>query len=269
MHAPFNGGDAVREGVDALVVTGVPLEGDLDLLVLLGLLEGTDLAKERLFGVVEMANVVNDAAVVLKGLFRFATLTFVNETNLETAVQKGHDLQTLDNGLRAKLDLFKDRRVGGKRDRRAGSSARRGTRDLELALGLATVFKHELVVVVVAINFEQQLGRKCVHYRDANAVKTSGNLVAPAAELSAGVQHRERDFSRRSTLVLRVLLDGNTAPVVHHSTTAVGEQGDVYSRAKPGHCLVDGVIDDFPDEVVKPGRAGRTDVHSRANSHWL
>ena len=45
VHAALDGGDAVGEGVDAVgVVAGVPLEGDLDLLVVLGLLEVADLA---------------------------------------------------------------------------------------------------------------------------------------------------------------------------------------------------------------------------------
>ena len=45
VHAAFDGVDAVGEAVDAVVVVpGVPLEGELDLLVLLGLLEVPDLA---------------------------------------------------------------------------------------------------------------------------------------------------------------------------------------------------------------------------------
>ena len=32
---------------------------------------------------------------------------------------------------------------------------------------------------------------------------------------------------------------------------------------KPGHRLVDRVVDDLPDEVVQARRAGGTDVHAR------
>ena len=67
VHAALDGGDAVGEGVDALVVAGVPLQGDLDLLVVLGLLEGGDLAEQRLLRGVEVLDEVDDAAGVLEG----------------------------------------------------------------------------------------------------------------------------------------------------------------------------------------------------------
>ena len=141
VHAALDRRDAVREGVDALVVAGVPLEGDLDLLVLLGLVVGADLAKQRLLGVVEVAHVVDDAAVVLEGLFRLAALALVDEADLEAAVQERHDLQPLDDGLGAELDVFEDRRVRRERDRRAGAPPRRRSGHLELAFGLAAVVK--------------------------------------------------------------------------------------------------------------------------------
>ncbi len=37
----------------------------------------------------------------------------------------------------------------------------------------------------------------------------------------------------------------------------------------PGHRLVDRVVDDFPDQVVQTGRAGRTDVHARPLAHGI
>ena len=44
---------------------------------------------------------------------------------------------------------------------------------------------------------------------------------------------------------------------------AVGEQGDGDARAEARHRLVDGVVDDLPDEVVETRQTGGTDVHSR------
>ena len=108
MHAAFDGGDAVREGVDGFVVAGVPLERDLELLALLALLEEADLAEQRLLRVVEVAHVVDDAAVVLEGLLRLAARSLVDEAHLEAAVEEGHDLESLDDGLRAELDVLED-----------------------------------------------------------------------------------------------------------------------------------------------------------------
>ena len=42
------------------------------------------------------------------------------------------------------------------------------------------------------------------------------------------------------------------------------QQGDVDAGAEAGHRLVDGVVDDLPDEVVQTGETGGADVHARA-----
>ena len=68
VHAAFAGRDAVRVGVDALVVARVPLQSDLDLLVRLGLDEGGDLAEERFLRGVQVPDEVDDAAGVAVGL---------------------------------------------------------------------------------------------------------------------------------------------------------------------------------------------------------
>ena len=68
VHAALDGGDAVGEAVETVgVEAGVPLEGDLDLLLGLGLLEVADLGEQRVLGGVEVANEVDDAAGVLVG----------------------------------------------------------------------------------------------------------------------------------------------------------------------------------------------------------
>ena len=65
MGAALDGVDAVGEGVHAVgVVAGVPLEGDLDLLAGLALLEVADLGEERFLGLVDVADEVDDAAGV-------------------------------------------------------------------------------------------------------------------------------------------------------------------------------------------------------------
>ena len=42
------------------------------------------------------------------------------------------------------------------------------------------------------------------------------------------------------------------------------QQGDVDAGAVAGHRLVDGVVDDLPDQVVQALQAGGADVHARA-----
>ena len=45
--------------------------------------------------------------------------------------------------------------------------------------------------------------------------------------------------------------DRDAAAVVANFDAAVGKNRDVDTAAVTRHCLVDGVVDDFPDEVVQ------------------
>ena len=68
---------------------------------------------------------------------------------------------------------------------------------------------------------------------------------------------------------LGVLVDGDAATVVFDRAGAVFVDGHVDLVAKPAESLVDGVVDDLPDEVMKAARAGRADVHARALADGL
>ncbi len=83
VHAALDGGDAVGEPVEALVVARVPLQRDLDLLVGLGLLEVGDLLEERLLRRVEVPHEVDDAACVLERDLLLVLGPLVGEPDLE------------------------------------------------------------------------------------------------------------------------------------------------------------------------------------------
>ena len=56
---------------------------------------------------------------------------------------------------------------------------------------------------------------------------------------------------------------GDAAAVVLDPDRAVGLQGEHDPVAVAGQRLVDGVVDDLPDQVVQAALAGGTDVHAR------
>jgi hypothetical protein len=58
-----------------------------------------------------------------------------------------------------------------------------------------------------------------------------------------------------------MLQDRNAPAVVTNTHAPVSEQSDFDPGAIPGHGLIDRVVDSLPDEVVKPPRPGRPDVH--------
>ncbi len=192
--------------------------------------------------------------------------TLVDEADLEALVEERHHLQALEHRLGAELGLLEHGGIGPERDRRAGASARRLAGDFELALRLAALRELEAVALLVAVDLEHEPARQRVHDRDAHAVEAARDLVAGAAELAAGMQHRE-DHLRRALALVRprgVRIDRDAPPVVDDAAAAVGQQRDVDAGAVARHRLVDGVVDDLPDEVVKAARTRRPDVHAGA-----
>ncbi len=99
-------------------------------------------------------------------------------------------------------------------------------------------------------------------------MQASGHLVATAAELPASMEHRQDDSQGRN-LLDRMLVDRDTPAVVGHPHPAVVEKSDIDPVAVAGQSLVDGVVDDFPDEVVQAALAGGPDVHTGSLAHSL
>src|SRR4029077_11732005 len=62
-------------------------------------------------------------------------------------------------------------------------------------------------------------------------------------------------------LVLGARVGWDAAAVVGHAHRAVGEDRDVDAGALPRHRLVDGVVEQLPDEVVQARGPGGSDVH--------
>ena len=92
-------------------------------------------------------------------------------------------------------------------------------------------------------------------------MEATGHLVATVAELAAGVEHGEHHLGRGHVFVFRVIVDLNATAVVADLDPTVVTNRDLDQGAVPGHRLVDGVVDDLPDEVMQSGRTGRPDVH--------
>ena len=138
-----------------------------------------------------------------------------------------------------------------------------GPTHLQLGLGLAAVGELHAVVLAVEVDLEQEPARQGVDDRHADAVEATGDLVAGAAELAAGVQHGEDHFGRRLVFGLGHGIHRDAASVVDHPAPAVGQQGHVDPGAVAGHGLVDGVVDDLPHQVVEARGTGGPDVHAR------
>ena len=266
----FDGVDAVGEAVDAVgVEPGVPLEGDLDLLGLVGVGVVADFGEQGFLGLVDVPDEVDDAAAVAvddSGVVVAGAV--VAEADLETPVEEGHHLQPLEDGAAHELDGLEDRRIRPERDRRPPPAARRVAGHGELAVGRAAQAEALAVALPTAVDLDDEVPRQGIHHRNAHAVQTAGDLVPVAPELAPAVELGERDLDT-GDLVLGMHVDRDAAPIVGNAAAAVGQDRDVDAVGLTRHGLVDGVVDDLPHEVVQPGGAGGTDVHAGAPADGL
>ena len=92
-------------------------------------------------------------------------------------------------------------------------------------------------------------------------MQAAGDLVAAAAELAAGVQDGQHDRHRGDALD-RVDVDRDAAAVVDDLDAAVLQDRHDDAVAVAGQRLVDGVVDDLPDQVVQAALTGGADVHA-------
>ena len=103
---------------------------------------------------------------------------------------------------------------------------------------------------------------------NADAVKTSGNLVGALIEFTAGVKAGKNEFERAYAFP-RMNAYGNSTPIVLYADDISLFKDDQNTVAKARHGLINAVIDDFIDEMMESLRSGRTDIHTRSFSYGL
>ncbi len=192
-----------------------------------------------------------------------ASAPLVADDDLQALVEEGHLADPVGDRLQRERGGLEDVGARPERDRGAGLVGRLEL--LQRPVGYAEAERLAPVVPAVA-HVDLQLAAQRVDHRDADAVQTAGDLVAATAELAAGVQHGERHRHGRHVLAGRGV-GGDATAVVLDPDAAVGEQGQPDPVAVPGECLVDGVVDDLPDQVVQAALTGGADVHAGTLPH--
>ena len=99
-------------------------------------------------------------------------------------------------------------------------------------------------------------------------MQAAGDLVSPAAELAACVQHSQTDL-HRGTAQLGMDARGDAAAVIGDADGVVLFDGHADGIADACHRFVNGVVHNFVDQVVQAALVGRADVHTGAAAHSL
>ncbi len=96
-------------------------------------------------------------------------------------------------------------------------------------------------------------------------MEAARDLVVGGVELAAGVEHGEDDLDGgHGDAVDGLVVDRDAAAVVDDGDGVVDVDGDVDAGGVAAEGFVDGVVDDFVDEVVQALLAGGADVHGGA-----
>ena len=270
VRAAHLGGDAVHVALHELVGGLAPAERELELhAVLVRLVEGRGSGRHDPLAAIgdQLGDVLGDAAVVTEGHLGLWLRRLVHEDDLEPLVQVALRLEALLDQLHVEGELVaEDLRVRREGDGRA--RAARIAHRLELRGRLAAA-EGLVVVLSVALDLGDELGREGVDHRRADAVQTARVGVVLLLELPAGVQRGEDHLERRLVVLLHHV-DGDAAPIVtdgHGVTVLV--QPHLDARGVAVHDFIDRVVDDLPEEVVIPVCPRAADVHAGANAHGL
>ena len=261
-------------------------------------LEGDHRGVGLVLAAVEVLDVVDQAAVVLEDLLEAARLrpldrvvsgtvhvagdrvvldcvddrlgpgALVTHDELDALVEERHLAQAGGDGLEVVVGVLEDVLRGVPGHRRAGALAGLHRADL-LEVGIGDAELEGLAPQVAAVpDLRDQARGERVDHRDADAVEAAGDLVAAAAELAAGVEHRQ-GHRERGHVLARGRVGRDAATVVLDPDTAVGLERQHDPGRVAGECLVDAVVHDLPEQVVQSALAGGADVHARALAHGL
>ena len=198
---------------------------------------------------------------------------FVGKRHLGAAVEVGQLADALCDHVIAHLDGLEHPRVRQEGYARALTARapdlfERGYRLAgdDLACRVLLAREAHLVKPAVGCDFDFDPFGERVDDRSADAVESAGVAVGIVAEFAARVQLGKDDL-HAGDAHLFVNLHGNAAAVVHDRDGVVlmERDGDLVGIAV---CrLVDGVIDDLPEEVVESALSRRADVHARAHAN--
>ena len=265
MSTAVNGVDVVRKREHCLVVAVCILHGDLrasvavhggemDRLFMQGSLTAAcgqifDEARKSALVAVGALDDIIGVAPVRKGYAQ----SRIEERGLAQVSFKG--LEIIDRGLAEYLG------IGLEAYSRAGR--RRCAYLLKVIVGMTAVREALLIDMAVLRNFNFEPLGQGVDDGRADAVQTAGDLVAVAAELTAGVQDGQDD-RHGGDAHLFVHAHRDTASVILDADNIAREYLNIDIRAEARESFVYGVVDYLIHKVVQAARTRRADVHTGA-----
>jgi hypothetical protein len=116
--------------------------------------------------------------------------------------------------------------------------------------------------LALAVNLCGEMVAESIHAADAHTVQTTGYLIAPFVELTAGVQYCEHHLQGRAMLFL-VHTYRDTAAIVGHTDGIPLQDGDLHIGAEARQGLVYRVVYYLIYKMMESACGDVTDIHRR------
>ena len=256
--------NVVGEAVDILLEGIIPLHGHFHGNPVFAFAVEVEHPVDRCLVGVQMLNKGSQATFVFKDFV--LARAFVGQTDSHATVQKCQLAKALGKDVVMEFDVGKSFR---RRDemhlgaRGIGFTNRRKRR-----VG-NTVSVSLLVDLVVATDGQGKGGGQCVHYRNPDAVQTTGHFVGVIVEFTTGVQHGHDNFCGGNAFLF-MQIDRNSTAVILDRHRLVRVNNHTNLRAVARERFIDGVIHQLKDHVVQAGTIiGIPDVHAWPLSHRI
>ena len=262
MRPAFHRVDVVTEGIDAWNVAIVILHGDFRKNPVLYPFHIHNLFMQRRLVLVQIFHILADTAIVfIFNSFRLR-FPFITKHQTNAFVQESQLTNTCIQSIKIIFLCFlKDFRIC--LETHNGTMLFAVIDDFQRSCCLASVFKTKEKLMSVLMYVNLQPFTQCINNTGTDTMQTSGNLISTTAEFTTGMQYSKNRFHTGYSCLFN---DSR-----RHSSTIILYTDDVIFfnryfniRSESGKSLIDRVINNFPDKVMKTSLTGRTDIHTRS-----
>ena len=225
---------------------------------------------QHLLAAVQMLNELRDTPGVFElGVLGLARLliggALIRERDQQSLVQECQFAQPLRQRVVVVLGRGKDAAIGQEMHFRPAFLGRAGFLQLAVGFALGIVL---LPGSPVAPDLQLKILAECIHAGHAHTVQSARNFVGRRIEFPPGVQGGHHYLRRGNFLAVNVhVVHGNAAAVIDYRDRVVDVDRDFNLVGETSKRLIDGIIDNFVDQMVQSQIAGRADVHSRPQAY--
>ena len=117
-------------------------------------------------------------------------------------------------------------------------------------------------------HFNSHVLRQSRNNRNTDAVQPSRNRIRLIIKLTSSMQLRNNNFHRRS-FVNRMKIDRHPPTVVANRHRAILINPNINHRTNSRHVLINGIIHNLINKMMKPILISRTNIHARPLSNRL